>query len=79
MGTTTIRVDSETHARLLELSRATGNSLIETVGAAVEALRRQRFASQVAWELDALRRDTDAWQEYLAEAEATSVDDGIGR
>lgn len=77
--TTTIRVDRETHARLLELSRATGSSLIETVRAAAEALRRQRFAVQVAWEFDALRRDAQAWQAYLADAESTFVGDGIGR
>ena len=31
--TTTVRVDAETHARLLELGRAQGTSLIETVEA----------------------------------------------
>jgi len=78
MATTTIRVDTDTHARLLELSEATGASLIETVREAAEALRRQRFARQVAAELDQLRADPEAWEAYLAEAEATSVADGIG-
>ncbi|MFQ5967793.1 MAG: hypothetical protein ACE5MI_09295 [Acidimicrobiia bacterium] len=78
MATTTIRVDTDTHARLLELSKATGASLIETVREAAEALRRQRFAHQVAAELDELRADPEAWQAYLAEAESTSVADGIG-
>jgi len=50
MGTTTIRVDTETHARLIELSESTGSSLMATVRAAAEALRRQRFARQVAAE-----------------------------
>ena len=57
MGTTTIRVDTDTHARLLALSQATGASLIETVRDAAEALRRQRFAHQVAAELAELRED----------------------
>lgn len=78
MGTTTIRVDSDTHARLLELSRATGTSLIETVRDAAEALRRQRFAHQVAAELAELRNDRAAWDAYLSETDATSVTDGIG-
>lgn len=78
MSTTTIRVDTETHTRLLELSRATGDSLIETVRDATEALRRQRFASQVAVELAELRNDPEAWEAYLAEANATSVADGVG-
>ena len=78
MGTTTVRVDTDTHARLLELSHATGRSLIETVRDATEALRRQRFAQQVATELSELRRDPDAWEAYLAEAGSSSVTDGIG-
>lgn len=78
MSTTTIRVDTETHARLLELSNSTGASLIETVRDATEALRRQRFAYRVAAELAELRDDSDAWNAYLAEADSTSVTDGIG-
>ncbi|HKZ28779.1 MAG TPA: hypothetical protein VJ482_03965 [Acidimicrobiia bacterium] len=77
MGTTTIRVDTDTHARLLELSHATGASLIETVRDAAEALRRQRFAHQVAAELAELRTDPGAWATYLSEANATSVTDGF--
>lgn len=78
MGTTTIRVDTDTHARLLALSQATGSSLIETVRDAAEALRRQRFAQQVAAEVADLRGDPEAWRAYLAEADDTSVSDGIG-
>ncbi len=79
MGTTTtIRVDTQTHARLLELSRASGATLLETVRAAAEALRRERFAHRVAAELERLRQDPDAWQAYLTEAGSTSVADGIG-
>jgi len=78
VGTTTIRVDTETHARLIEMSRATGASLIETVRDAAEALRRQRFADRVVAELTELRRDPDAWEAYLAGADATSVSDGVG-
>lgn len=78
MSSTTIRIDSETHARLLELSEAAGSSLIETVREATEALRRQRFAHQVAIEIAELRNDPEAWSAYLAEADSTSVADGIG-
>jgi predicted DNA-binding protein len=79
VGTTTIRVDTDTHARLLALSKATGTSLIETVRDATEALRRQRFAHQVAAELAELHNDPQAWAAYLGEADETSVSDGIGR
>lgn len=77
MSTTTIRVDSATHARLLEMSKASGASLIDTVRDAAEALRRLRFAQQVIDELAALREDPEAWAAYLAEGEATAVTDGI--
>lgn len=78
MRTTTIRVDTDTHARLLDLSREAGVSLIETVRDATEALSRQRFAHQVAAELDKLRQDPQAWEAYLTEADQTSVSDGVG-
>jgi len=78
MATTTIRVDADTHAQLVELSQRAGASLIDTVRDAAEALRRQRFAHQVAGELEALRHDADAWQAYLTEADATAVTDGVG-
>jgi predicted transcriptional regulator len=77
VSTTTIRVDTETHARLVELSESTGKSLIATVRDAAEALHRQRFGVKVAGELAKLRLDPAAWSSYLAEAEATLVTDGL--
>lgn len=78
METTTIRVDTSTHARLLELSRDADASLVATVRDAAEALWRQRFAHQAMRELYELQKDPEAWEEYLAEAEDTYVADGIG-
>lgn len=77
MGTTTIRIDSKTHEQLVALSRATGTTLIETVRAATEALRRARLGAQVSQELDQLRSDPEAWAAYIADAEH-AVGDGIG-
>ena len=37
-----------------------------------------RFARQVVLEVDELRRDPQAWAAYVAEAEGTSVLDGLG-
>lgn len=79
MATTTVRVDVETHQLLADLSRASGATLQDTVRDAAEALRRQRFAHQVAEELAVLRRDEAAWADYLADADATAVADGVGR
>ena len=77
MDTTTIRVDRETHSRLLEMSNDTGDSITETVRQAAEALRRLRFGLRVQEEVAALRSDPEAWADYLAEAETSHVTDGV--
>ena len=77
MATTTIRVDRDTHARLLEMSKETGDSLTDTVRQAAEALRRMRFGLRVQEEYAALRRDPDAWADYLAGAESSYAADGV--
>ena len=77
MDTTTIRVDRDTHSRLLDMSKETGESLTETVRQAAEALKRLRFGLRVQEEYAALRADPEAWADYLAEAESTYVADGI--
>ena len=77
MATTTVRVDTETHQQLLEMSEQDGVTLIQTLRDATEALRRARFAHQVVEELAALRADPEAWADYLAEGESTSVSDGV--
>ena len=77
MNTTTIRVDRDTHARLVEMSRSSGDSLTETVRQAAEALRRAQFGLRVQQQYAELRSDPDAWADYLAEAESTHVADGI--
>ncbi len=76
--TATIRVDIETHARLVELSRARHTSLGGRVHDAAEALQRPQSARQVTDELTALSDDPDAWNDDLADASSTSVHDGIG-
>lgn len=78
MDSTTIRVDRETHARLVRMSKLAGTSVGQTVRDAAEALSRQHFAQRVVCELEELRRDRAAWAAYLDEAKATQVTDGIG-
>lgn len=74
---TTIRVDEETHAELAALSKEAGTSLMDTVRDAAEALRRVRFGQRVAAELAELRRDPEAWEDYLREAGSTATVDGL--
>ena len=77
MSTTTIRVDSDTHAELLALSKQSGESLVNTVRAATKALRRQLFAETVVKQLDTLREDPARWNDYIADGDV-AVCDGIG-
>ena len=77
MSTTTVRIDRETHARLVRMSKLAGVSLGATIRDATEALRRQRFAHRVVAEVAELRNDRSAWSSYLEEAESTSVVDGL--
>ena len=79
MGTTTIRVDDETHRRLHELSKALGHTLQDTVREATTALERQRFANAVRLEFADLKRSPEAFAEYLAEASSSDVSDGFDR
>lgn len=78
MATTTIRVDTETHAALVALGERRGRSLMDTVRDAAEALRRAEFAQVVQQELAALAEDEAAWADYLADAEGSAVRDGLG-
>ncbi len=71
------RQDLDTHARLVAPSRESGASTNDTARDAVEPLGRERFAQQVTAELAELRRDPEAWESYLAEAEATMTADGL--
>ncbi len=50
---------------------------MDTVRDAAEALGRQRFAQKVSAELAALRKSPVAWADYLTEADATAVADGV--
>ena len=78
MGTRTVRIDADTDARLVEVSNLDGVSLSETIRDAAEALSRQRFAERASSEVAELRTDREAWASYLAEADSTSVNDGLG-
>jgi predicted transcriptional regulator len=77
VSTTTIRVDHETHRRLVAISRASNRSLIDVVRDAAEALERAQFATLVSSQLDAMRRQRDDWAAYTGDAEL-AVRDGLG-
>jgi predicted transcriptional regulator len=76
MSTTTIRVDHETHRRLVAVSRASNRPLIDVVRDATDALERSRFAALVAAQLDVIRQDPEDWACYTTDAEL-ALRDGL--
>ena len=70
MQSTTIRVDRDTHERLVALSKRAGRQLIETVRLATEALETREFAHSVAAEYTALRARPHEWCDYMSEADS---------
>ena len=60
------------------MSRETNPSVEPTVRDAHHALWHQRFARDLMRQFNELRKDPEAWEAYLAEAEDTHVADGIG-
>jgi predicted DNA-binding protein len=67
---TTIRVSIEQRERLRELAAEGGASLADTLDAALESLRRERFYEQMAAAEQALRADPAAWAVYVRERDA---------
>ncbi|HEU5150103.1 MAG TPA: ribbon-helix-helix protein, CopG family [Iamia sp.] len=78
MTTTTIRVDLDTRDRLRAIATQRDASLGEVLRDAVRELERREFALRVREGYIRLRADREAWDDYLAEAEATHVEDGLG-
>jgi predicted DNA-binding protein len=77
MQTTTIRVDVDTHRRLVALSERHGQPLGATVRLAAEALDRNDLTNRIAAQLDRLHDDPAAWASYMAENESLGSSEGI--
>ena len=61
---TTIRVDSSTHDRLMKLADELNTSIVDIVRRALTELEQSRFMDQVVTDFEALRADPEAWAEY---------------
>jgi hypothetical protein len=59
-----------------KLGEASGQQLVDVLRDATAALERERFAKTVLAQLDQLRRDPEAWADYVADADL-AVGDGI--
>ena len=74
---TTIRVDRDTHQRLLTISTQQGFSLMEILRRATDALDRELFVGEARSQIEKLKADPQAWTDYLRESLLTEVADGI--
>ena len=77
MQTTTIRVDVETHQKLVALSQRHHQPLGATVRLAADALDRDDLTARITAQLSRLHDDSSSWASYLAENESIGASDGI--
>jgi hypothetical protein len=78
MASDTVRIRSETHAKLHAIAKLSGQSMPDVLDEAVEALRRVRLLEETSRAFAALREDAKEWKAELAERalwEATLRDD----
>ena len=68
-GSTTIRVDRDTHGRLMKISADTGTSIVDLVRESVRAYEHRLFADRLVAQLEAMRQDPDEWESYVEECE----------
>jgi predicted transcriptional regulator len=67
---TTIRVSTDQRERLRHLAEARNATMADTLDAALESLRRERFYEEMAEAEARLRIDPAAWQAYTDERDA---------
>jgi predicted transcriptional regulator len=70
VASTTVKVDAETYAKLRETATETSQPMIVVLAKAVETYRRQIFLEALNSDFAALRTETEAWKEELAERAA---------
>jgi predicted transcriptional regulator len=78
--TTTVRVSTETHARLAAISAATGRRMQVIVDDAIAAYESTEFWRALAAGYDALAADSTNWAQLQAErdSEASALADDLG-
>ncbi len=70
VGSTTIRVSIDQRERLRQLAEDRRATMAETLDAALESLRRERFFEEMAAAEQRLRADPEAWTTYARERDA---------
>jgi len=72
-ATTTIRVATADRDLAQELATEAGRSQMEIVHEALELYRRQQLLAAMNRDYAAMRRDTEAWNEEMAERDVWDV------
>jgi hypothetical protein len=78
MASDMVRIRRETHARLKDLAEISGKTMTDVLDQAVEDYERRAFLDALNDDFAALRANTGAWKEELAERaawDATLADD----
>jgi predicted transcriptional regulator len=70
MPSETVRIRSDTHAKLKELAEHFGRSMPQVLEEAIEFFRRQKFLEDANRAYAALRQNASAWAEEQAERDA---------
>lgn len=78
MASDTVRIKSDTHAKLRDIAKSTGKSMPEVLDEAVEVLRRIRMLEDTSRAFAALRSDPKAWLAEMAEREQWEATLGDG-
>jgi predicted DNA-binding protein len=78
-NTTTVRISKRTRANAEAVAEATHRTMSHVIEEAVDAYRREVFWRQYEDGIERLRRDPEAWADYIAEqeAEAGALRDGL--
>lgn len=79
--TTTIRVSRQTHKKLSQLARTSGQSTQEVVERALELYRREQLLEATNRAYAVLRETPEAWNELTAERNEwdATLNDGLER
>lgn len=78
MASDTVRIKSDTHAKLREIAKTTGKSMPDVLDEAIEALRRSRLLDDTSRAFAKLRSDSKAWKAETTEREAWEATLGDG-
>jgi hypothetical protein len=79
MASATVKIDSESYAKLKATAEETGRPMIEVLAMAIDSYSRRAFLEGVNADFAALRSDPQKWKAELAERAAwdATLSDGL--